>query len=191
MVALDFRSLFFELQTSGFYEYVLPFLLVFVVLFAILEKTFILGSTGSDGERQPKTNLNAILAVILALVLLLQPDLRLVEYMNIYLSKMSFFIVLAVMAMLVIALFAGKNDDGKMFSGFGMLFAVAVAVFAVLWSLNSSYGGYGWTFLPYWVTDEILTLVFFVVILGVIIATVTKKAGETGRGEKFVLRSAH
>ena len=104
---------------------------------------------------------------------------------------MSFFIVLAVMAMLVIALFAGKDEDGKMFSGFGMLFAVIVAIGAVLWSLNSSYGGYGWTSLPYWVTDEILSLILFVVIVGVIIATVTKKASKEGRGEKFTLRSAH
>ena len=43
-MALDFRSLFLEMQMSGFYEYVLPFLIVFIVIFAVLEKTYILGS---------------------------------------------------------------------------------------------------------------------------------------------------
>ncbi len=191
-MALDFRSLFLEMQMSGFYEYVLPFLIVFIVLFAVLEKTYILGSEkDQNGTRRPKTNLNVILAIILGLVLLLQPDLRLIEYMNIYLSKMSFFIVLAVMAMLVIALFAGKDDNGKMFSGFGMLFATIVAIAAVLWSLSSSYGGYGWTFLPYWITDEVLSLVLFIAIVGIIIATVKNKASGGGRGDRFVLRSAH
>ena len=32
---IDMRSLFYELESMGFYEYVLPFMLVFVVVFAI------------------------------------------------------------------------------------------------------------------------------------------------------------
>ena len=61
---VDFYSLFYVLESSGFYEYVLPFFLVFVVIFAILEKTRILGGT----QTKPATNLNMILSIILGLM---------------------------------------------------------------------------------------------------------------------------
>jgi hypothetical protein len=184
---VDFYSIFHTLEGSGFYEYVLPFLLVFVVLFAILEKTLILGSTGPKGEQKPKTNLNVILAVVLALVILINTEL--IFIMNQYLSRMAFFIVLGVMFMLVIAMFAGKDAQGKFFSGLNVWVAGAIAVVALLWSLSSS--GYGWSFLPYWITDEVLSWILFLAIFGIIIAVLTKenRSPSTGR-EAVLLRSA-
>ena len=51
-------------QDFGLFDIVLPFLLIFAVVFAILEKTMILGS--EDGK--PKRNINSIVSFVIALL---------------------------------------------------------------------------------------------------------------------------
>ncbi len=51
------------LRDFGFFDVVLPFLLVFTIVFAILEKTMILGHINN----QPKKNLNSMVAFSIAL----------------------------------------------------------------------------------------------------------------------------
>jgi len=55
----------YYLQGVGVYDYVLPFLLVFTIIFAILEKTKLFG-TEQDGRA--KTNINTILALVIGLI---------------------------------------------------------------------------------------------------------------------------
>jgi hypothetical protein len=136
---VDFQTIFYQLESSGFYTYFLPFMLVFVILFAILEKTFIFGKvTGSSGDL-PKTNINVVVALIISLFMITRTDLVLI--MNNYLSKMSFFIVIAVMVLIVIAMFTGED------SSVPMKYAAWIAIVAGVWSLAS--GTWGNDF-PYW-----------------------------------------
>jgi len=172
---VDFYSLFYQLESSGLYEYVLPFLLVFVVVFAILEKTMILGVIKKTKEElgTPKTNLNIIFAVIFSFMLLTNTDLILI--MNQYISKMSFFIVIALVFMLVVALFHRPDEKGKMFGGWSATVATILAVVAVIWSLYSTtYGG----LFPYgiYLSDSTLSLVFFIIIIVLVIAMVKPKS---------------
>ncbi len=53
------------LKDFGMFDVVLPFLLVFAIVFAVLEKTMILGKEGNAGT---KKNLNAIVALVMALI---------------------------------------------------------------------------------------------------------------------------
>ena len=52
------------LKDFGFFDVVLPFLLVFTIVFAILEKTMILGK---DESGKPKKNVNSMVAFSIAL----------------------------------------------------------------------------------------------------------------------------
>lgn len=172
---VDFYSLFYQLESSGLYEYVLPFILVFIVIFAILEKTKILGVIKRTKEELgvPKTNLNIIFSIISAFMLLTNTDL--IYIMNQYVSKMSFFIVIALVFMLVVALFHKPDSDGKMFGGWGVTVATILAVVAVIWSLYSS--TYGGDFFPYgiYLSDSTLSLIFFIIIIVLVIAMVKPK----------------
>jgi hypothetical protein len=172
---VDFYSLFYELEASGFYEYVLPFFLIFVVIFAMLEKTRILG-----GTKKPKTNLNIVLSVILSLIVLFNTDL--IFLMNQTLSRISFFIIMAVMVMLLIALFYNPKNGKPI--GLQMGVATILALAGVFWSLSTSY--YGYDALPYWLylNDSTLSLIFFLVLFGVIIYFVTGPH-ETQETDKF------
>jgi hypothetical protein len=53
----EFRSLIMTLQNSGFLEVMLPFLLVFVLVFAILQKSKHLGT---DESGKPRKNYNTV-----------------------------------------------------------------------------------------------------------------------------------
>ena len=128
---VDARSIFYELESIGFYEYILPFMLVFVIIFAILEKTKIFGTEGTG----PKTNINVVIALIIGFLVLADPAI--VAWMNGYLSRMAFFIVLGIMMMLVVSMFGGSSS----FNGGGTILGIVVALVALLWTLSS--GTYG------------------------------------------------
>ena len=52
----------------GIYEVVLPFLLVFAIIFAILEKTKVLGVEEVQGVKYTKKTLNSLIAFVIALI---------------------------------------------------------------------------------------------------------------------------
>lgn len=58
------------LQSMGFFDVVLPFLLVFTIVYGILEKTKIFGTEESNGKERPKKNLNAMFAFVIAFFVL-------------------------------------------------------------------------------------------------------------------------
>ena len=61
-------DIFSQLEGLGVYEYLLPFLLIFSITFAILEKVKILG--------EDKKNINIIVSVILVSIAILASDKR-------------------------------------------------------------------------------------------------------------------
>ena len=50
----------------GVYDIVLPFLLIFSIVFAILEKTKILGTEEVEGKKYTKKSINAIVAFVVS-----------------------------------------------------------------------------------------------------------------------------
>lgn len=158
----DIYSIFYTLESSGFYEYLLPFLLVFVIVFAILEKTYIFGKEGDA----PKTNINVVVGFLIGLLIVTQTDL--IYFMNMYLSRMAFFIVLAVMIMLVFAMVVEPKRNKPAFAGLPTWGAIIIAVIALLWSLSSS--AYGLDF-PYWyyLSDSTVSTLLALGILALIV----------------------
>ena len=71
--AFNFGDTVNYLVESGVYDVLLPFLLIFSIIFAILEKTKILGES--------KTNINVVVSVVIGLLLIVQRGI--VEIINI------------------------------------------------------------------------------------------------------------
>ena len=67
-MASDFRETIVFLNDLGLYDVVLPFLLVFTVTFALLDKTKVLGEEKVDGQEggYPKKHLNSLAAFVIA-----------------------------------------------------------------------------------------------------------------------------
>jgi len=151
---VDIGNMLEILQETGFYDYVLPFLLVFTILFAILEKTKVLGT---QDQEKPRTNINAVLAFVIALIVIVQTDI--VAIMNTYLSKMALFIIIVLIAMLVLGMLGGDFSKATGVPMFGIIIAIA----AVIWALTPNLG-----ILPYWMhlSD---TSIAWLIVLGVFI----------------------
>lgn len=162
---VNLYDLFYSLQSSGFYDIVLPFLLFFIIIFAILEKTMILGHTGVKNQfrddRKPKTNLNVIAAVVISLIVILQTPT--IELINSYLTNMAMWILIAVMGLLVFALFAEGGFNGV----YGWIAGI-IALIAVVLSL--SYDARFGTFFGNWnVSPDVIETALLV---GVVVAVI-------------------
>jgi len=156
-----FGDLFYQLQGSGVYEYILPFLLIFAITFAILEKTQILG-TG-------KKNINVIVSVVIGLIFVTQ--FSLVYTLNSFLPKISLYIVVAVMAMILFGIFGAKVHEGL--GGIGLVIAAVISLIAIYWGLSPSLGFQ----LPYWVQYNWDVIIAILIII-IVIALVTGGSGR-------------
>jgi hypothetical protein len=172
------QDILYQLQNSGLYEIALPFLLIFTIVFAILEKTKIFGTT-KDGES--KSNINVVVAIILGLLIVNQFEI--VDRLNLFLPKVSLFIVVAIMFLILLGVFGAKIDNG--FGGLLLGVAAVVSLIIIYWALTPYTGldFYGPSWLEYWVYDNSGTLIFLV-ILGIIIWAVVKKPGS-GTHDRF------
>lgn len=161
------------LSSPFFTELVLPFLLVFTLVFAILDKIKILG----EGKRQ----INAIVAFVIGLILLAFPYPR-----DIIVNLMPLLAVMVVVLLVFILLFAFASGEKevKMPKGlkitFGILIALVLIIALVVFTgygdfiLNAITGGEG---------SSLLSNLFFIAIIGGAIAVVLatgKEGGSTG-----------
>lgn len=154
-----------------FVEQVLPFLLVFTLVFAILDKSKILG----EGKRQ----INAIIAFVIGLILIAFPFPR-----SIIVNLMPLLAVLAVVFLVFMILYgfvSGKELKGEkwMKITFGILVGLALIIALLLFTgywnvvVAALTGGQG---------KEIATNIFFiaVIIAAVAIVLATGKKGAGG-----------
>ena len=90
----------------GLFDVVLPFLLVFALIFAILEKTKILGTEGKEGD--PKKNLNTLVAFVVAMMVVATN--KVVNTINVALPNITLIIVAFVAFLMMIGVFYGTGE---------------------------------------------------------------------------------
>jgi hypothetical protein len=101
---------FFE--RLGVYEILLPFLLVFTIVFAILEKSAILGfDTDKDGKyKMTKKNQNSMIAFVTAFIVTASAEV--VRVMNRIIADTIILLVLALCFLMLIGIFHKQEKDG-------------------------------------------------------------------------------
>ena len=102
-----FRGVIEFFLDLGIYDVILPFLLVFTIVFAILEKTKVLGTEKVEGEEYPKKNLNAMTAFVVAFLVVLSA--RLVSLINEAMANVVILMLVAVCFLILIGVFYGKE----------------------------------------------------------------------------------
>jgi hypothetical protein len=88
------------LTRFGLFDVVLPFLLVFTIVFAVLEKTRIMGK---DKDGNPKANLDAMIAFVMAFMFVAAT--KLVKALNIALPYVVIMLVVIICILLLVATF--------------------------------------------------------------------------------------
>jgi len=98
----------------GIFRVVLPFLLVFTMVFAILEKTKVFGTEKIGGEDIPRKNVNSIVAFVTAFLVV--GSGQLVSIINQTVSQMVILLVLVICFMILVGSFS-KEDEGYFAEG--------------------------------------------------------------------------
>jgi hypothetical protein len=179
---MAFQDLFINLEQWGFLDVVLPFILVFTIVFATLQKTKILGDA--------KKNFNVVIALVMAMTFIFPHvtgsyvgmiGFDPVDVVNQALPQVSIIMVAIIMVLLIIGVFGHEmNFAGKSLSGWIVILAF-IAVAVIFGSAT------GWFRLPDWLyflnDSNIQSLVIMILIFGLIIWFVTKDdSGNSGGG---------
>ena len=160
-MASAFRGVIDFFGDMGLYDVVLPFLLVFTIVFAIFEKTKILGSEEIDGKKYPRKNLNAMSAFVIAFFVIASAEI--VDIITTVSSQVVVLLMASVLFLLLVGSFFKEEKEGFwlhqkgwqvffmiiMFVGILLIFMNAVKTedgdswLDVFWNFLSQEGGGG------------------------------------------------
>lgn len=152
------------LQSDVLTKFVYPFLLVFFIVFAVLEKTKILG----EGRKQ----LNALISFVIGLIFVSA------VFPKIVVGNLILFLTIALVIMFVVLLLWGFVAGGK--EGFEpskgvktfLMIVIGIAVvIAVFWALGVGEGFFGFLFSSSW-SKLFWTNFLFIVVIAVALAFV-------------------
>jgi len=130
--SFTFQDLLVGLEDIGFYEVALPFLLVFTITYAILQKIKIFGAAGK--------NFNAVIAVVLAFLVVRTNTI--VEVMNTFLPQISLISIIIVVTLLLVGILLNRDDTGL--NGLVGVIGIILTIGGIVFAFLSSTGALGW-----------------------------------------------
>lgn len=159
------------LESWGLTDVLLPFLLIFVVIFAILQKTKILG----EGRRR----FNAIISLVIALLVVIPhvlgtypPNADIVDIINTAIPNVSVIVVAIVMLLIIIGILGGeRNWMGGSLSGWIAILAFII----IIWIFAAAAGKLpGWEWFNQTFGSDTLAIVVMILVFAVIVWWITK-----------------
>ena len=160
-------------EAIGVFDFVLPFLLIFAVVFGVLTATNVL--SGNKG-------VNVLVALVIGLL-----ALRL-DFVPLFFAEvfprlgvgLAVFLVLMILVGAFIPEGKGRTAMFWIFTGIGAVIAIIV--------LSGSFGAYGWTdgFVD---SDLIVWIVSIALFIGVIVAVVVSKGDKSDKSKENPLLS--
>lgn len=168
-----FSQLAYYLEAYGFMDFLLPFLLVFTIIYAVLHRTRILGENKSY---------HVIVALVIALLFVVPHLIGYyplgydpVEAMNQALPSVALVAVAAVMLLVLMGIFG---------TDFARLMAPIIAVLAIIFivyifgaSLGLWAGPYD---VFYWWTVEVTELIIILIVFGLIVYFIVREPKTSG-----------
>ena len=138
----------------GIYDVLLPFLLVFTIVFAIVEKTKVFGTEQIGGNTVTKKNLNSMAAFVMAFLVVASSQL--VEVITKVSSHMVVLLMLSVLFLILVGSFYKEGEGVFLEKNWKNLFMVIMFVGIVLIFLNALTNDNGDTWLE-WFYDYMNT----------------------------------
>jgi len=166
---MTFQDVFITLESYGVFEIVLPFLLIFSLVFAVLSKIKILGD---------KNNINSIVA--LAISMLAIRNFAFTEFLNRFLPNTAMILIVILVFLLLLTMLTGKSELDD-FAGYASLFVVLIAL---VWAVSSDYlGSYGYYgFNDLWYNLDSTTISWIAFIAGVVIVIAISGGFSSAQG---------
>jgi hypothetical protein len=170
------QNVFKDWEQIGVFDTLLPFMLIFVIIYAVMHKTKVLGE---------KKQFNVAIALVMSLLTVVATPI--IEIINKAIPNVSIVIVAVIMALILIGVFGGQVSwIGGSLSGW-----IALIAFGIISYIFARAAGWDGTRLPNWLgwLDDPQTRATLIVVLvfGIVIYYVTKeeKKDDSG-GSKFM-----
>lgn len=163
------------LDSWGLTDVMLPFLLIFVVIFALMAKTRILG--------EDKKKYNLVVALVIALLVVIPhvlnaypPNADIVDIMNQALPQVSIIAVAVIMLLILIGLFGGEAKwMGSSLSGW-----IAILSFIIVLIIFGGAAGWwgDWSWFYTFFGAETVAIIVMVLIFAIIVWWITRGEGK-------------
>ncbi len=166
-------------QEVGVYDIILPFILVFTISFAILQKVKIFGKEAK--------NVNVIVSLVLAFLFL--QNTYLIFILQRFLPNVSIIVIGSLMFLLLIGIFSGEHSG---WSGTALNIAFIFSLIAIIVALSvdffptgdgSPYGFLSWF---YQLDPTIQSMIIFGILIVLVISIVTREKEEKGFFDKVI-----
>ena len=175
--AFQLEEFFRRLESWGLTDVMLPFLLIFTILYAVLQKTKILGEN--------KRNLNLVFSLVLGLLFVIPHVTNSypggwdpVDIMNKALPAVSLTVVAVIMLLVLIGLFG----HDVVFLGAALPGWIAFFSFMTILFIFGSAAGWWATGVNGWLADffgeDAIAIIIMLLVFGIIIAFITGDSGE-------------
>lgn len=166
-------------KSLGVYDVLLPFILTFTIMFAILERTKLFGTEKYEKDKEiTKKNLNAMVAFVVAFLVVASS--KLVEVITKVSSEIVVLLLLIVFFTMMIGTFYSKEEidkgaflkEGKWRTGFMIFIAISI-IFIFMDALVASNGQTWleifWTWLSQFATNTGVAAIVLIIVLILII----------------------
>jgi len=184
----QFREILAFFDTLGIYDVILPFLLVFTIVYALLEKTKVLGTEEVEGTKVTRKNLNSMVAFVSAFFVI--ASTKLVAFINETIAYVVLLLILSVCFLLLAGSFHTGDKEFFLEGVWKNIFMVLMFIGIILIGLNAaktesgeSWLEYGWSYLVgNWDSTAVGAIVLLLVLVG-FMAYVTKSPSTPNKKE--------
>jgi hypothetical protein len=169
-----FENSLYYLEQWGLTDVILPFILIFTIIFATLQKAKLFGADSK------KYNIIFSLAISLLVVIphvtgKYPPGADVIEIMNEAIPSVSVIAIAIIMFLVLIGIFGAEAKWGGWMSGLVLLFSLI----AVTWIFGKAAGW--WGYMPFFLADpDIQALIVIILVFGIIVWFVTAEPGGKG-----------
>lgn len=184
MAETAFGAVITFLERLGFFDVILPFLLVFVIVFGILEKTRIFGVEKINDKEYPRKSINSMVAFSIAFFTVAAKQV--VASLQVSLPNVALVLIIVVCFMMLAGSFMGDKpfslEGRKYWVGF---LTIVMFLAVILIFLNS----FGWLtpitdFFMAHMNTALMPIIFVIVIVGAIYFVVGGKKDDEKKEEK-------
>lgn len=177
----SFRGVIEFFADLGMYDVVLPFLLVFTIVFAILDKSKVFGTDKIGDEKYPKKNINAMVAFVIAFFVI--ASAHLVEVITKVSSQVVILLLASVLFLMLIGSFMKETEEGVFLpEPWQTPFMIAMLIGLVLIFLNALdwlNKIYEWVKTVNWSGEIFSAAILLLFVAGIIFFIVGKNPGKS------------
>lgn len=179
-----FRDVLTFFERLGVYDVILPFILVFTIVFAIFERTKVLGTEKVDGIEYPKKNLNAMAAFVIAFLVVASSQM--VAIINSAMPMIVILLFLGVFFLLLVGVFWSEKEEVLLKGAWKILFMVIMFIGIMAIFLYSIPTESGMPFLEWlmlfliknYSTTAVSSIVLMIVVIGFMIYIIKEPKKE-------------